>query len=180
MIIPGFAMENILVLTKTKGIVKNSLLDIIAVAFIYFIPAISHMFSFPVYIFEPMRIMLILSIAHSTKKNAYLIALTLPLFSFLTASHPVFIKGLLMTTELTLNVWLFYLLSKKMANIFYAVLLSIILSKMFYYLGKFLLIQLSLFKTDLVDTPLLIQAGITIVFSGYIYLIWKRQSKNTA
>lgn len=64
------------------------LIDIIALAFIYSIPALSHMLSLPVYLIEPMRLMLIIAMVHSNKTNAYIIALTMPLFSYLVSGHP--------------------------------------------------------------------------------------------
>lgn len=168
-------MQNVLTLPKNNIVIKNSILDVIGIAFVYFIPSISHLFSFPVYMFEPMRIILILALVHSTKRNAYLLALTLPLFSFVTASHPVFIKALLITSEMFLNVWLFYFLSKKTSNLFYAGFGSIILSKVFYYAGKFLLIKMALFNTGLVDTPIIIQASLALIFSMYIFYISGRK-----
>ena len=101
-------MENILAIVNPKLKAKEYALDFLAIAFIYFIPSISHLFSFPVYLFEPMRIMLILCVAHSSKKNAYLIALTLPVFSFIISSHPSLLKTAIMTAELTLNMFLFF------------------------------------------------------------------------
>ncbi len=66
---------------NTKGLISKSLIiDILGLTFIYFVPAISHLLSFPLYLVEPMRVMLIIAIAHTTKRNAYLIALTLPVF----------------------------------------------------------------------------------------------------
>jgi hypothetical protein len=167
-------MQNILVLPKNNSVVKNSVLDALGIAFIYFIPTISHLFSFPVYLFEPMRIILILALVHSTKRNAYLLALTLPLFSFVTASHPVFMKALLITGEMTINVWLFYLLSKKTSNLFLVAFTSIILSKVFYYAGKFLLVKLAWLSTELVDTPILIQLGLVLIFSLYVFFIMNK------
>jgi len=79
---------------------KSLALDFIALAIIYFIPTLTHLFSFPLYYIEPMRIMVILAIAHTTKRNAYLLALTLPLFSLLVSGHPILYKSLLMSVEL--------------------------------------------------------------------------------
>ncbi len=95
---------------KAKENIKTVATDLLALAFIYFTPAISHLFSFPVYFLEPMRIMLILAIVHTSKKNAYILAFTLPLFSFLISSHPSPIKTCLISGELLLNVWLYIFL----------------------------------------------------------------------
>jgi hypothetical protein len=169
-------MQDILTLPKNNFAVRNYVFDAIGIAFLYSIPTISHMFSFPVYLFEPMRIILILSLVHSTKKNAYLLALTLPLFSFITASHPVFVKTLLITCEMTINVWLFFYLSKKTSNLFYIAYTSIVLSKSFYYIGKFLLIKSGLLNTNLVDTPILIQLSLILILSVYAFVIMNGRS----
>ena len=117
--------------------------------------------------------MLILAIAHTSKKNAYILAATLPIFSFIVSAHPVFIKTLLITGELLLNVWLFFFISEKMKNKFGSMLLSVGLSKIAYYVLKFALLSAVLLEGSLVSTPLAIQAITMIVFSGYIFLMKK-------
>ena len=121
-----------------------------------------------------MRIMLILSIAHTSEKNAYLIALSLPIFSFVISSHPSIYKSLLITGELFLNVYLFFFLSNKVKNIFGTAILSIVLSKTAYYLFKYLFITTGLITSELVSTPLMIQAAVTLVLSGYLYFILEK------
>jgi len=156
---------------KTIGYI---LFDIIALAFIYFVPTISHMLNFPLYLIEPMRIALILALVHTTKRNAYIIAITLPLFSFLVSAHPVFYKMLLISGELILNVWLFYLVYSKTKNAFASILSSILLSKALYYLAKFLIIALIIKSSDsIISTPLYIQGITTLVFSGYLWVMFR-------
>lgn len=159
----------------TKRTLGYILFDILALAFIYLIPTISHMLSIPLYLIEPMRIALILALVHTTKQNAYIIALTLPLFSFLVSAHPVFYKMLLISGELLVNVWLFYFIMAKTKNAFASILSSIILSKALYYLAKFVAITLILKTSEVfVATPLYIQAATTLVFSLYIGLMFKK------
>jgi len=134
------------------------------------VPTISHLLSIPIYLFEPMRIMLILALAHTTHRNAYLLALTLPIFSMVVSGHPVFLKTILITAELVLNVWLFIFLSGKVKNAFVAMVGSIIASKLFYYGIKFLLLSAVLLEGSLVSTPLYLQGITTIILSGYILL----------
>jgi hypothetical protein len=164
-------MEAILSNKISKEIVKNSVFDIFAIAAIYLVPVFSHLFTLPVYYIEPMRLMLILAIAHTTKKNAYLLALTLPIFSFLISAHPVFLKTILITGELLLNVWLFFFLSEKIKNKFGAMILSIGISKIAYYVLKFTLLSALLLEGSLISTPLAIQFVMMFLFSGYIFLI---------
>ena len=164
-------MENNSVYPLSIPKIKNIVFDLIALLAIYLVPAISHLLSFPVYYLEPMRIMLILAIVHTSRKNAYLIALTLPLFSMLISAHPSLVKTSLITGELLLNVWLFFLLSEKLSNKTWSILSSIVVSKVFYYLVKFLLITSALISGDLISTPMYIQIIMLFVLSGYIYLM---------
>ncbi|MBN2173611.1 MAG: hypothetical protein JW731_05745 [Bacteroidales bacterium] len=155
--------------------VRSIVIDIFALSFIYLIPTFSHLLSIPLYLVEPMRIMLILAIAHTNKRNAYLLALTLPLFSFVVSAHPNIFKAMIMTVELLFNVWLFYYLTQKVRNQFVAMIGSIILSKVLYYLLKFILISLLILDTGLLATPIYIQVITTLVFSGYIFMIFRRR-----
>jgi hypothetical protein len=166
-----------LVLDREK--IKSILFDIVALAFIYFVPTISHYLSVPLYLIEPMRLMLVLAMVHTNKRNAYIIALTLPVFSLLMSGHPIAIKAVIISMELVLNVWLFYTLSKKWKNTFAVMLLSIILSKLAYYGVKFGLISLAVFDTQLISTPIYLQAITSVVFSAYLFLLFKRkEAKN--
>lgn len=171
-------IKNVLTIRQNN---KSLILDAVALAVIYFIPALSHLFSFPLYYVEPMRIMVILAIAHTSRRNAYLLALTLPIFSMLVSGHPVIYKSLLMSAELVINVFLFYFISKKIQNQFFSMFISIILSKVMYYAFKFVLIGLALLKLDLISTPLLPQLIVSVVISAYLFLVnFKEKSANSA
>jgi hypothetical protein len=164
-------MENISVHPLSISKIKSIVFDLLALLFIYLVPAISHLLSFPVYYLEPMRIMLIFAVAHTTRKNTYLIALTLPLFSLLISAHPSLIKTSLVTGELLLNVWLFFFISEKLSNKSLSIFLSIIASKLLYYVVKFILINSVLMSGELISTPIYIQLVMIIVFSSYLYLM---------
>lgn len=167
-------MEAILGKRISKEIIKGSAFDLFAIGFIYLVPVLSHLFALPVYYVEPMRLMLILAIAHTSKKNAYILAATLPIFSYIVSAHPVFLKTLLISGELLLNVWLFFFLSEKIKNKFGAMLISVGLSKIAYYVLKFALLSAVLLEGSLISTPLAIQFVMMFLFSGYIFLIKQR------
>lgn len=158
----------------SKQNIKNIILDIFALAFIYFVPTLSHLLSLPIYFIEPMRLMIILALVHSTKQNAYILALTLPLFSFLVSTHPVLPKMFLIAFELSLNVFLFFILVKKFKNLFLPIFISIVGSKLIYYIIKFGLIQFTILKSGLISTPIMIQAAMTILFSIYLISFYKK------
>lgn len=133
------------------------------------------MLSLPLYLIEPMRVALVVSIIFTNRTNAFIIALTLPAFSYFISSHPVFIKAGLISTELLLNVFLFYYLKEKIKNATFVFGLSIIVSKVFYYAAKYFLLQFSLMDGELISTPLLIQVIMVLVFTGSFQFIAKKK-----
>ena len=163
-------MENASVHSLSISRVKNITFDLFALAAIYLVPSVSHLLSFPVYYLEPMRLMLILAIVHTSRRNAYLIAITLPIFSLLISAHPSIIKTSLITGELLINLWLFFFLSEKLSNKCLSLFSSIIASKLIYYLAKFMLISTTLMDGQLLSTPIYIQLVMLAAFSGYVYL----------
>ena len=156
-------------ITLSNPLLNGIIIDIIALTFIYFSPAIAHLFSFPVYMIEPMRLMLILSIVHGGKKNSIILALTLPLFSFIMTAHPEFIKMLIITSELTVNTLLFFFLCNKMKNQFSAMFLAIIGSKILCYLFYLLFFPISFVIAEADLSFIGIQLLTTLVFSGYVF-----------
>ena len=159
-----------------KSTLVSIFTDLSALAFIYLVPTISHLISLPVYLIEPMRLMLILALVHTSKTNAYILALSMPLFSLLVSGHPALPKMMLIAFELSLNVFLFYALSGKMKNVFPAILCSIILSKIIYYFLKFVLLKVTIINTELFSTPIIIQLITTLLFSFYLLAFYKKSS----
>jgi len=149
-------------------------IQLLALLLIYFTPTLSHLSGLKLYLIEPMRFMVILAIAHSNKKNALLLAITLPIFSYVISMHPIILKSLIICIELSAMVFLFYGLSKYM-KFFPAILCAIIASKLLYYSLKTVLIQTSLLNDSLISTPILIQLITTIVFSAYIWFFFRKQ-----
>lgn len=105
-------MANAISLSKSQINIRSIIIDVLGLTFVYFVPTLSHLVGLPIYLIEPMRIMVVLAMAHTNRTNAYILALTLPVFSYAISMHPVFAKSLLITAELLLNVWLFYYLLK--------------------------------------------------------------------
>ncbi|KAF5070567.1 hypothetical protein DSECCO2_220770 [anaerobic digester metagenome] len=159
-----------------RTITNSIIINTTAILLIYFTPALSHFLNFPLYLIEPMRLMLVLAMIHSDRRNAYLLALTLPLFSFAVSAHPAIYKMLLITFELLFNVWLFYTFRNRMKNIFAAMVSAIIISKAAYYGFKAIFISLALIGPGLISTPIWIQLLITLLFSCYALLLLKNKA----
>lgn len=159
-----------------RTVITTAIIDLSALAFIFLVPSVAHLLSFPVYMIEPMRVMLILSLAHSTQKNSYLLALTLPLFSFLISGHPEVVKMAVITAELLLNVFLFYLFFNRVKNAFISMVTSIIVSKVFCYFLYLLVFSWAFVKAESSAWFLAVQAVMIVVFSVYIYAIKGRRN----
>ena len=163
---------------KYLWFLKIIFLNIAAYAFIYLTPTFSHLINFPLYLFDPMRIVLFFVIFTSNKKNALWIALTLPIFSSLISGHPYHWKAVLIVAELIINTLLFYKLLTYFKNAFWSTSISIVISKIIYYSLKYLFIYLLLIKSSLFSTPFYYQI-ITILFLSLLcYLFYKKRSNN--
>ena len=164
---------------------KIILIDIAILTTLYFVPTLSHLTSIPLYLFEPMRIMVLMGLLLGTNKtNAYFLALTLPIFSFFMSGHPVFPKNILIATELMTNVFLFVLLSQKLQywkkrySIFISMFLSIFLSKIIYYGLKYLFIYFGMLGMGLISTGIGIQITIMLTLS-LLFSLFGAQNKPT-
>jgi len=152
-----------------------ALFDIPAILFAYFVPALSHLSGIPIYLAEPMRLVIIFALLFTVRQNVYFLAITLPFFSFIVSAHPVLFKSLIISAELVLNVWLFYLLNAKINKVFPAILISIFVSKLVYYLLKFSLISFAVISGSLINTPILIQIISMLAFSIIIFAFYRKR-----
>ena len=150
--------------------------DIVILTAIYFVPTLSHLTSFPLYLFDPMRFAVLGSLLFLRDyKNTFFLAASLPLFSYFIGGHPVFLKSVLISMELMVNVALLLYLKDKVKPIFGVVLASIVISKIFYYMAKYALISFSLLDADLLATPLLMQVVVALLISVSFSLIYKER-----
>lgn len=148
------------------GIVRLLVIDIILIVIAYMLPLLAHRTAFPLYYFDPMRVVVLVGLLWgASRKNAFLLALTVPLLTFGFTSHPMLLKGMLMAAELTVNLLLFVWMERKIRSLFLGMLLSILLSKMFYYLLKWLLISTLWPSQPLVGVGLGIQLAVAVGLS---------------
>lgn len=153
--------------------IKILLFDIGSIFLIYFLPKISGLLHIGFYLFEPMRVLIIIALVHTSKKNAYILAVLLPAVSLLFSNHPSVIKTLILSGDLVLNIFLYFSLLRFRISKFLLMSICIFTSKLAYYLAKYLLLQFSVLKGHLIATPLYIQILIVIILSSYVYLVHK-------
>lgn len=154
-------------------------LDALLCAAVVAVPALSHAAAYPVYMFDPMRLLIFAAILWSGRRNALVMALWLPLLSMLTSGHPVFPKVVLIQGELVLNVLVFYGLARGTDRFVLAAAVSVVASKAAYYVAKFLLIRTALLGGDLVATPPLYQLATFsfILLAGGLVCHWRGLKK---
>jgi hypothetical protein len=162
-----------------REVVKALLIDIAALAVVFLTPTLGQMIQAPFWMIEPMRLMVIISIAHTGRLNSFLLAAILPLFSWMVSGHPLFLKMIIMTVELLINVSVFYLLMKKVEAVFLSMLIAIVGSKIICY--TLYLVFSSVVNVDLeseTETGFLIaQVITTLLFSTYTLLILRRKAQ---
>ena len=155
-------MNNIVLVEKFKIV----LLDLILLLLIYFLPTLSHLIGFPLYLLDPMRIVVLSSLLLlGNKKNAYILALTIPLFSFMFSGHPIFPKNILISIELITNIFVFFSLRSKINNTFISIFFSIVISKLIYYGLKYLFVIFGILEMEIISTSLLIQLSVALLIS---------------
>lgn len=168
-----------LVFGKNKTLFTSLGIDILAFAIIALAPALSHLSGIPLYYAEPFRIALFILLIYTPKKNALATVALLPLFSFFISAHPPLIKATLISFELLINAFIFYLLTNKKANVFLSAALSIVASKIIYYGLKLVVFEIFLNQGFSIGISLYVQAVVILITSfGVGILFNKKENKN--
>jgi hypothetical protein len=160
----------------TWNVIKGLLIDLVAIIVVYFIPKIGQIVHFPFYMVEPIRLIVVVSIAHSSRVNSFILALTLPFFSWAVSGHPEFYKMLVMTGEITFNVFLFYYLIRKSDFVFLSMIISIVVSKVLCYVFYLVFFSMMFIREEAEPSFLIAQIIFTLVFSFYIYFVLRKKS----
>ncbi len=166
-------LKNYLALHKWSA-VRHILFNGAAVAFILIAPGLAHLFSFPLWYLEPMRLVLVLAMVHTSKQNGYLLALVLPLCSWIFSGHPELIKMLIITMELVANAALFYWLNHRLNKPFAAMLTAIFTSKIMCYLMYWGVFSAAFLKAETGMAFIMVQVVVTFFFSLYTAIVIKR------
>ncbi|MCX6245664.1 MAG: hypothetical protein NTU98_13300 [Bacteroidetes bacterium] len=162
---------------RSKAFHKTLIFDAGALAFVFFIPLLGNLLQLPFYMIEPMRLMVIISMAHFNRVNSFVLAFVLPAFSWIVSGHPEFIKMLVICAELSVNVFLFYFLLKKLDHVFLSAIASVIISKICCY-SLYLIFFSVMFIQEEAGIPFLISQLITtILYSFYLSALFRKRSQ---
>jgi hypothetical protein len=165
-------------ITSLNLTLRTVIIDSIAVMFVLFVPAWSHLLSIPIYFLEPMRIVLMIVVLFTSRFNAYLIALALPAISFIVSGHPGFSKMLIISIELVINAMLFLNLLSITRKPFIASLISILFSKLICYFLYWIVFSWAFVISEAEPGFLLAQLTISLLLSLLVWAICEIQLRN--
>lgn len=157
-------------------LIRTFLIDGFALAFLLLMPAASHLTGVPFYFIEPMRIMLVVALIFTSRSNAYILALALPVFSFLVSGHPVPIKMMIIMAELLLNVWLFIKIFQLTRKPFISMFSAIIGSKIFCYLTYWIVFSWAFVVDESQMVFLIAQLVVSLVLSASVLAFSTKRS----
>lgn len=150
-------MSQSISLSNQSKYIKVGLIDLGILTALYLLPAITHVLPLPIYLIDPMRLLLFLTLITTSRSNALVLAASMPLISTLFSGHPIFPKNVIISAELIINVTVFYLLIRRNRSILISGALAILAAKLCYYLIKFGFLSIGLLEGGLISTPLLYQ-----------------------
>lgn len=167
-------------ISKHRNIV---LVDVALLAALYLLPSFSHVTALPLYMFEPMRVALIIALLFTNRANAYFIAFTIPLASAMITGHPAPFKALLMGIEFSIIVACYgYLVQMVRIPAFAALTAAIVSGKVVYYTMKFTALGAGLLTGNLISTPpqtqLILALGTAAIF-GLVEHFHAGKNQNT-
>lgn len=156
---------------------RTLLIDAIVLSIVYLIPAYSHFLPIPIYFLDPMRVLLLGSYLFTRSNlNSIIMAISLPLFTYLISGHPPLYKAILISIELFVNiVVLIKLLKTTKIHTYVILIISIVFSKVIYYIFKFLFIKLGMLNGRLITTDLWTQATTILIITLLFIVVWRKE-----
>lgn len=157
--------------TTTKPIVNLAILDVALLAVMCLVPAASHLLALPLYMLNPMLAVLLAGMLIGRDwRNSLVLAVLLPLVSFLVAGMPTAPKMLCMMAEMVAVAGLFTVLAKRWATL-PAVLVAILAGKVVYYGLKMVVMA----PVMIIGTDWKVQVAAVLLWGGLFALLYKRE-----
>ena len=155
------------VLSKKTTIARTAIIDAALLAAACLIPTLSHITALPLYMLNPMLLVLLAGmLAVRSRTNAFLLAVLLPVVSMLAVGMPTPLKALCMAAEMLSIVGVYPLLQRLWRAAatrpwasFAAIVAAMLCGKVVYYALKALVIA----PAALVTTPVATQAIVALV-----------------
>jgi len=134
------------------------------------IPAASHALALPLFMLNPMLVLLLAGVLlHRDWRHALVLAVLLPVVSCLVVGMPTAAKAVCMVAELATVAVMFGWLQRKWV-VWPAVMTAIVAGKVVYYLLKAVVLA----PAVLVGTEWWIQLGTVVLWGGLFALLYKK------
>lgn len=155
---------------KTLNPAGRIAVDGALLAFACLIPAASHALALPLYMLNPMLVLLLAGVLlHRDWRHALVLAVLLPVVSCLVVGMPTAAKAVCMVAELATVAVMFGWLQRKWV-VWPAVMTAIVAGKVVYYLLKAVVLA----PAVLVGTEWWIQLGTVVLWGGLFALLYKK------
>lgn len=156
-------------LSRQDSLARAIITDLLILGLFLLVLTYAHILPIPLYQLDPMKALLLVTIIYSSRGNAMLMAIFLPLLSFVSTGHPVAPKFLLISLELA--IFTSILTQQKDTGKINLLLGAVLLSKLGYYLLKASLIGLGWLEQSLFSTGIIPQlTAVVVLISIYLLL----------
>lgn len=156
-------------ISKKGGVMRAAIVDGVLLTAVCVLPALSHVVQLPLRGLSPMTLCLLAGmLLVNDRRNAYVLAVLLPLFSMLVCGMPTPARCVCMMAELLTVVGVFSLGEKRLPTVAAAVG-ALLCGKVAFYAAKALLLG----TVALIGTSLWLQLG-TVAVYGILFALLKR------
>ena len=162
---------------KVQSLWRVAAIDALLLTVACLVPTVSHLLAWPLYYLNPMLLVLLAGmLLVRDRRNAYLLAVLLPVVSMLAVGMPAPLKALCMVAEYASVVFVSGLLQRwndRFVGTLGAMLVAMLAGKAVYYLLKALILA----PAVLVSTPVTVQLAVVVV-AATLYATVKLKIKN--
>lgn len=158
-------------IAKTQSFGRTALIDVVLLTVACLVPTLSHLFALPLYHLNPMLLVLLAGmLLVSDKRNAFLLAVLLPVVSMVAVGMPTPLKALCMVPEL-LTVALVSSLLISRSHSYWTMLGSMVAAmlcgKVVYYALKALVLSPAVLISTPVLTQLVVVMAAAAIFAAF-------------
>ena len=148
---------------KVQPLLRVAAIDMLLLTVACLVPTISHLLAWPLYYLNPMVLVLLAGmLLVRDRRNAYLLAVLLPVVSMLAVGMPTPLKAVCMVAEYASVVFVSGLLqgwNERFVGTLGSMLVAMLAGKAVYYLLKALILS----PAVLVSTPVTVQLAVVVV-----------------
>ena len=162
---------------KVQSLWRIAAVDALLIAVACLVPTLSHVLALPLYYLNPMLLVLLAGmLLVRDRRNAYLLAVLLPVVSMLAVGMPTPLKAVCMVAEYATVVFVSGLLqgwNKRFVGTLGAMLVAMLAGKAVYYLLKALILAPAVLVSTPVTVQLLVVVAAAVLYAVFVSLKFK-------